>query len=84
MNMQQTSPGTSQLILCEILVRVFLNRGSNDSSRHKKRVQKFGLRRSSMGSNAGVHAYCSVAKVSVRGTEHLHYNDVHKNTVIHG
>ena len=57
------------------------NRGSDDAFRHQKLVQKLRLRGKSMRSMAGVHVYCSVAKVSVRGTDRLHYTDGRKNTV---
>ena len=40
--------------------------------------------RSSMGSNAGMLAYCSAAKILARGTDRLHYTGEHKNTVSHG
>ena len=32
--------------------------------------------------NAGMPAYHSVAKISVRGTDRLHHTDEHKNTVV--
>ena len=36
-----------------------------------------------MGINAGMPVYHSVAKVSLCSTDHLHYTDEHKNTVVH-
>ena len=56
----------------------------NDSSRHKQRVQKLGLRRRSpMGGHACILVYHKMAKVSVRGTDCLHHTHEHKNAVIH-
>ena len=46
-------------------------------------IHELGCRRSSMGVNAGVPFYHSVAKFSVRFTDRLHHADEHENTLVH-
>ena len=60
------------------------NCGHNDydSNRHKQLVQELGCRRSSMGVNAAMPVYHSMAKVSVFATDRLHHTVEHENTIV--